>query len=316
MIRRLLWPVFLRGSTHSGTWRAPLPGVLLCCLAHQALKEAPLVGSYSVLWRISHLKGHPGWGPTLQIWASGTERGTLGGVLLCSSVHQAFDRPASLLFSCGFWLVGGERLWWWLHPLRVTQQYRLASMAAWLSSTGISHHSLLPHIPSTHLSAVNSSPHPGIAPQSLNSSSQPLRLPGDYIPVQGMYGCAKSCLILIPFRLPQISCLTLSLKCFSSDSDNCPDVGIGPLLQIPHPSRAGPALTGTPVFPSSSFFLRNFAWVYVFFSAGQVLLSALSWCSVCTSVSEGVFLMYPRREIHSTSTYSSNILFSSYWSLM
>ena len=26
--------------------------------------------------------------------------------------------------------------------LRVTQQYRLASMASWLSSTGISHHSL------------------------------------------------------------------------------------------------------------------------------------------------------------------------------
>ena len=54
----------------------------------------------------------------------------------------------------------------------VTQQYRLASKAAWLSSTGISHHSLLPHIPSVHLSAVNSSLCPRIAPQSLNSSSQ------------------------------------------------------------------------------------------------------------------------------------------------
>ena len=29
-------------------------------------------------------------------------------------------------------------------------------------------------------------------------------------------------LILIPFRLPQISCFTFSLKCFSSDSDSCP----------------------------------------------------------------------------------------------
>ena len=36
----------------------------------------------------------------------------------------------------------------------VTQQYRLASMAAWLSSTGISHHSLLPHIPLISLSTV------------------------------------------------------------------------------------------------------------------------------------------------------------------
>ena len=56
-----------------------------------------------------------------------------------------------------------------------------------------------------------------------------------------MYGC-KDCLILIPFRLPQISCFTLSLKCFSSDSDNCPDVGIRPLLQFPHLLRAGPVL--------------------------------------------------------------------------
>ena len=45
------------------------------------------------------------------------------------------------------------------------------------------------------------------------------------------------------------------------------------------------------------------------FSAGQVLLSALSWCSVCTAVSEGVFLMYLCREMYSASTYSSAILF-------
>ena len=60
---------------------------------------------------------------------------------------------------------------------------------------------------------------------------------GTCIPVWGMYGWGKDCLILIPFRLPQTSCFTLSLKCFSSDSDNCPDVGIGPLLQFPHPLK-------------------------------------------------------------------------------
>ena len=38
-------------------------------------------------------------------------------------------------------------------PLGVTQQYRLASMAAWLSSIGISHHNHLLHIPWIHLSA-------------------------------------------------------------------------------------------------------------------------------------------------------------------
>ena len=119
------------------------------------------------------------------------------------------------------------------------------------------------------------------------------------------------CLILIPFRLPQISCFTLSLKCFSSHSDNCPTVGIGPLLQFPYPRRVGPVLLTLLFFPPSFFVLLSFVWFYVFFSTGQVLLSALSWCSACTSVSEGVLLMYPWREMYSTSTYSSTILFSS-----
>ena len=127
-----------------------MPGVLLCCLVHQANRGAPLAG-----------------------------------VLLCSSVHQVFDGLASLLFSCQCWRVQGERLWSWLHPLHVTQQSHLSSMAAPLSSTGISHHSLLPHIPLIRLSTVNSSPCPGIAPQSLKSSSQPLHLPGDPQPCLG-----------------------------------------------------------------------------------------------------------------------------------
>ena len=136
----------------------------------------------------------------------------------------------------------------------MTQQCHLASMAAQLSSTGISLHNLLPHIPSIHLSAVNSSPRPGIAPQSLNSSSQPLCLPEACVPVRAMYGCSKDCLVLIPFRLPQSICFTLNLQHFSYDSDNYPDVGIGPLLPFPHPPRAGPVLLTLlfiPLVPSS-----------------------------------------------------------------
>ena len=49
-------------------------------------------------------------------------------------------------------------------PIPVTQQCRLASMAARLSSTGISLYNLLPHIPSVHLSVVISSTHLRIAP--------------------------------------------------------------------------------------------------------------------------------------------------------
>ena len=41
-------------------------------------------------------------------------------------------------------------------------------------------------------------------------------------------------------------------------------------------------------FPPSSPILSSFAWFYIFFSSGQVLLSALSCCSARTSVSEGV----------------------------
>ena len=151
----------------------------------------------------------------------------------------------------------------------MSQQYRLASIAAWLSSTGISHHNLLPHI---CLSTLNSSPSPGIAPQSLNPSFQPLCLPGDLHLYPGMFHDTKDCLILIPLRLPQISCF-ISLKCFYSDSDNCPDVEIGTLLQFPQWLRAGPVL------------LTLLVWFYIFFSTGQVHLSALCWYSACTSVS-------------------------------
>ena len=64
------------------------------------------------------------------------------------------------------------------------------------------------------------------------------------------------------------------------------------------------------VFIQDSYFITpRFLWFCTFFSAGQALLSALSWCSACTSVSEGVFLMYPWREMYSMSTYSSAILF-------
>ena len=105
--RRPLWPVFLCSSTHWGTWRAPLPGSFSAVWHVRPRERPPWLGSYSIDRCISHLKRR------------------LGGVLLCSAVHQLFDVPASLLFSCRCWRVGSEKLWWWLHPLRVTQQYGL-----------------------------------------------------------------------------------------------------------------------------------------------------------------------------------------------
>ena len=124
-------------------------------------------------------------------------------------------------------------------------------MAAWLSSTGISHHNLLPHLPSIHLSTVNSIP---------KLQLQPLPLPGDpsscpaYVWLQQGLSDSRS------IWLPQISCFTLSLKCFSSDSDSCRPVGVGPLLQFPHPPRVGPVLLTLqflPLVPSSYQVLRG-----------------------------------------------------------
>ena len=125
-----------------------MPGVLLCCSVCQAHTGAPRQGSYSVVQCIRCLMCHP---------------------LYCSAAD-------------GMW---GERLWWWLHPLHMTQQYPLASMAAGLSSTGISHQIFLPHLLLINLSTVNSSLHPGIALQFPNSRSQLLCFPGDLCPSPG-----------------------------------------------------------------------------------------------------------------------------------
>ena len=81
---------------------------------------------------------------------------------------------------------------------------------------------------------------------------------------------------------------------------------------VPPPAEGRSSPTNIPAFPPNSFLLLSFAWFYILFSSDQVLLSAFSWCSACTSVSGDVFLMYPWREMYSTSTYSSTILFSIY----
>ena len=115
-------------------------------LSHCSQQE-PLPG---VLFCCSE-RGPPGRGPTLVQCL----RSLMGQPLYCS------------VADAGVWK---ERLWYWPHPLCVTRQYRLASVAAWLSSTGISHHNLLPHPASIQLSTINSIP---------KLQLQPLPLPED-----------------------------------------------------------------------------------------------------------------------------------------
>ena len=95
-------------------------------------------------------------------------------------------------------------------------------------------------------------------------------------PVRGVYGCSQDCVMLIPFRLPQISCFTLSLKRFSSDSDNCPDVGIRP-ASVP-PSWCG--RTNAPAFPlvASSYWVLSGS-VYSFLWSGPPVCSELVFCT-------------------------------------
>ena len=95
-----------------------------------------------------------------------------------------------------------------------------------------------------------------------------------------------------------------------------PLMGSEPSFNYPTHMRVGPVVltfVSPPTPPPSSFILLSFAWFYILFSTGQVLLSALSWCSACTSVSEGVVLMYLWRDMYSTSTFLSTLLFSLFY---
>ena len=145
---------------------------------------------------------------------------------------QGFDGPVFLLLSWRCWV---ERGYDDGSPGYHDSAVSPCSMAVQLSSTSISHHDLLSHISSIRLcSQQQHSPLDcSTVPKLQLAATAPFRQPASL-----SWVCrAVDCLILIPFRLPQISCFTLSLKCFTSDSDNCPNVGIRPRLQFPHLPR-------------------------------------------------------------------------------
>ena len=127
------------------------------------------------------------------------------------------------------------------------------------------------------------------------------------IPVQSTCGCSKDCLILIPFRLPQISCFTLSLKC-SPLPQTIALCGDQTPASVPLPAEAGPVLLTLlffPLVPSSYRVLRgsidSFPLVRSSCPLSAGVLHAL--------LSEGVSLMYLWREMYPTSTSSTAILF-------
>ena len=150
-----------------------------------------------------------------------------------------------------------------------------------LSAAAASHRALRARRPSTG-SAANSSPRPEVAPRPLNSSCPP-RAFRDPAPV-GECKAGQGLPDPHSIQLPQASRFTLSLKCFSSDSDICPPRGLDPCLSPPRAEgRSRP--TDTPVFRRGRFTLPSLTRsCNTLSSSGQVLLSALSCCSARTCV--------------------------------
>ena len=169
-----------------------MPGVLLCCSACQAHREHSWLGSYFVHRQVRHLKG------------------LVGGVLLSSSAYQAFDEPASVqlpMQACGereaMVMVPPP-----IHDSAVSPCFRgcLAFLLRHFPPQSPPSHPLSPSLlQSTAALAL------GLLHNPLTPAPSHCPFQGTSVPVWGMYGCSKNCLILIPFRFPEISCFTLSL---------------------------------------------------------------------------------------------------------
>ena len=168
---------------------APLAGVLLCGLAHQSLKGAPCVGSYSVVQCVRCLKASLSIVQLLMQACAEREAVVMAppptrdsAILPCFHGCLAFLQryfPPQSPPSCP------------LGPSLCSQQ----QPSPWDCST----------IPMLQLPATV----PSRGPVSLSRVHMaPVRI---------------ICVIFIPFRLSHISCFTLSFKCFSSVPKNCPD---------------------------------------------------------------------------------------------
>ena len=192
----------LARQAHRG---APLARVLLCGSACQALKGARWVGSYSVVQCIRHLMGQP---------------------LYCSAANVGVWRERGYDGSTPYGGLSSIPLLPWL-PGFPPQAFPPLSPPS---------HPLDPSLHSQQQPSLWDCP---TIPKLQLPAAAPSRGPA---PLPGVCTAVARTVIFIPFRLPQISCFTLSLKSFSSDSDNCPAVGMGPLLQFPHTPRAPPVL--------------------------------------------------------------------------
>ena len=156
-------------------------------------------------WHIRHLKGPHDWRPSLLLGTLGTFRATVSRIFLYWAT-----------VGTGMWGKKGYRK---KHSLNMTLHCCLAFTAALFSSKGISHCNLLLCIPSVHLLAINSRPHPGISLQSLCCSSQLLHSPGDLCPCPVYVWLLQGLSVWFSFYSDchrSAVALSNSLKCFST----------------------------------------------------------------------------------------------------
>ena len=137
-----------------------------------------------------------------------------------------------------------------------------------------------PPLPSGCLPTVNRNPHPGIALQSLRSSSQPLCLLGDLSGVC-MAAARIVCAILIPLDCHR-SVASLSASNVSPLTQRVAPCGDQTLALVPPPTegRSSPANSPNSPVPPPSFVPPSFAWFCVSFPlAGTPAHSQLVLCT-------------------------------------
>ena len=109
-------------------------------------------------------------------------------------------------------------------------------MASKLSFKSIPCHHIFSPVSSCHLSEVKSSPRPGIALQTLHSSSQPSRILVDLHFCPGCIGlrprlCGSHSIQTVTYQLLHSPAV---LNASPRSQLIAPNVGISPLLQLPH----------------------------------------------------------------------------------
>ena len=146
--------------------------------------------SFSVALHIRHLEGSLAWSPSLLLGASGTRWGPwLESYSVVQCIRHLMGQP--LYCSAATLACGGRGVWRWLHPPCMTQQNRLASMAA----QHFLHRHFPPQSPPSH--PLDLSLHSQQQPSPWDCSTIPkLQIPAA-VPSRGPASLSKVCMTAV-----------------------------------------------------------------------------------------------------------------------